>query len=111
MVTDLIGQLTGVAERGEAAAEFAHRLRASQEGRWLTDSLREVVLARGAQRVSAGGRLRGAGGSDLGGFPGQRPELEQAPGAPAPPPRGSGPGPGDPDRTRKGAAVREAPGA
>src|SRR6266851_2166579 len=78
MATDLIGQLTGVAERGEAAAEFAHRLRASQEGRWLTDSLREVVLARGAQRVSAGGRLRGAVGSYLDGFPVQRPELEQA---------------------------------
>src|SRR5260370_2760 len=42
------------------------------------DLLREVVLARRAQRVCAGVRLRGAVGSYLDGFPVQRPELEQA---------------------------------
>src|SRR5258708_34213944 len=102
MVTDLIGQLTGVAERGEAAAEFAHRLRASQEGRWLTDSLREVVLARGAQRVSAGGRLRGAGDAYRGWFPRRRPGPQAALLPPAPPRTASGPAPGTPHETRPG---------
>src|SRR5258708_40138187 len=53
MLTDLIGRLTGVAERGEAAAEFAHRLAASPEGQSLIASLRQVVVAPGARRVSA----------------------------------------------------------
>src|SRR5258708_30996665 len=53
MLTDLIGRLTGGAERGEAAAEFAHRLAASPEGQSLIASLRQVGVAPGARRGSA----------------------------------------------------------
>src|SRR5260370_19799324 len=79
MMRDLSGRLTGVAQEGEAAAEFAYQLSASREGRSVTASLRRAAAAPlGAERVSAVGALRGAVASYLARFPVQRPELEQA---------------------------------
>ncbi len=78
MMIDLIGRLTGVAEQGEAAAEFAHWLSASPEGLAVIAAMRSAVAAREDQRVSAARTLRDAVASYLTTFPLQRPELEQA---------------------------------
>ena len=87
MTEDLIGRLTGVAERGLAVAEFADRLRATEEGWAVLAAVRSAVMTQDdlvARTGDLGGgpaaiaSLRQAIVSYLARFPVQRPELEQA---------------------------------
>jgi hypothetical protein len=76
MMEDLIERMTGVARRGEAAAEFARRLPGSPQGRSVTTWLRQVAAApRGAERDRAAQELRRAAERYLDQFPGESSAL------------------------------------
>jgi hypothetical protein len=76
MMADLIERMTGVARRGEAAAEFARRLPGSPQGQSVMTGLRELAAApRGAERDRAAQDLRRAAGQYLEKFPGQSAAL------------------------------------
>src|SRR5258708_14928455 len=111
MMIALIGRLTGVAEQGEAAAEFAHGLSASPERLAVIAAMRSAVAAREDQRVSAARTLRDAVASYLTTFPLQRPELEQALQPAAKRLGGPGLAPADDDETRTAARVGKLLGA
>ncbi len=76
MMADTIERMTGMARRGEAAAEFARQLPTSPEGRLVRAWLGQVAAAlRGAERDGAAQILRQAAGLYLDRFPGDSAAL------------------------------------
>ena len=74
-----VGEVAGMARKGEAAAEFTRRLAASLEGQLVVAWLRQAAaVPEGAGRDRAVLMLRHAAGWYLAGFPGEAEALELA---------------------------------
>jgi hypothetical protein len=77
VMKEILGEVAGMVRRGEAAAEFARRLPATEEGRLVVASLRQAAAAaEGTERESAARILRQAAGQYLSRSPGEAEALE-----------------------------------
>ena len=79
LMVEGVGEVAGMARKGEAAAEFTRRLAASLEGQLVVAWLRQAAaVPEGAGRDRAVLMLRHAAGWYLAGFPGEAEALELA---------------------------------